>query len=106
MVQMHQEKQSYQGYSRLCGNDILISQLQREYDICLYSVQIRGHWQAKYIFIRFLLEGIEYEYSFELNKVEILKEALYYYPNGRRSLVFSRDETKGPDKRISMNSVR
>lgn len=50
-------------------------------------------------FIRFLLEGIEYEYSFELNKVEILKEALYYYPNGRRSLVFSRDETKGPDKK-------
>nr|WP_288211122.1 AAA family ATPase [Odoribacter splanchnicus] len=50
-------------------------------------------------FIRFLLEGIEYEYSFELNKVEILKEALYYYPNGRRSLIFSRDETKGPDKK-------
>lgn len=42
---------------------------------------------------------IEYEYSFELNKVEILKEKLYY-PNDRRSLVFSRDETRGPIKRI------
>ena len=34
---------------RKCGIDILISQLQREYDICLYSIQIRGHWQTKYI---------------------------------------------------------
>ena len=50
-------------------------------------------------FIRFLLNDIEYEYSFELTQVEILKENLFYYPNGRRSLVFSRDETKGPDKK-------
>lgn len=50
-------------------------------------------------FIRFLLDGIEYEYSFELTQTEIIKEHLFYYPNGRRSLVFSRDETKGPNKR-------
>lgn len=50
-------------------------------------------------FIRFLMEGIEYEYSFTLTQTEIIKESLYYYPNGRRSMVFTRDEGKGPEKR-------
>ena len=50
-------------------------------------------------YVRFLMEGIEYEYSFSMTRTEILTEQLYYYPNGRRSLVFSRDERKGPDKR-------
>ena len=49
--------------------------------------------------IRFLMEGIEYEYSFSMTKLEIITEELYYYPHGRRSLVFARDESKGPDKR-------
>ncbi|MBR5688284.1 MAG: ATP-binding protein [Prevotella sp.] len=48
--------------------------------------------------IRFILDGIEYEYSFSLTQTEILTEQLYYYPKGRRSLVFTRDETKGSDK--------
>lgn len=50
-------------------------------------------------YVRFLLEGVEYEYSFSMTRTEILSEQLYYYPNGRRSLVFSRDESKGPDKK-------
>ena len=50
-------------------------------------------------FIRFLMEGIEYEYSFTLTQTEIIKESLYYYPNGRRSMIFTRDEGKGPEKR-------
>lgn len=50
-------------------------------------------------FIRFLMDGIEYEYSFALTQTEIIKESLYYYPNGRRSMVFTRDESKGPEKR-------
>lgn len=50
-------------------------------------------------FIRFLLDKVEYEYSFTLTKTEILMESLYYYPNGRRSLIFRRDERKGPDKK-------
>ena len=50
-------------------------------------------------YIRFMLDGIEYEYSFSATQTEILTEQLYHYPNGRRSLVFSRDETKGPDKK-------
>jgi len=50
-------------------------------------------------YVRFLMEGIEYEYSFTMTRHEILTEQLYYYPNGRRSLVFSRDESRGRDKK-------
>lgn len=49
--------------------------------------------------IRFLLDEVEYEYSFSMTKLEIITEELYYYPHGRRSLVFARDESKGPDKK-------
>jgi len=50
-------------------------------------------------YVRFLIDAIEYEYSFTMSQLEILTEQLYYYPNGRRSLVFSRDESKGPEKK-------
>lgn len=50
-------------------------------------------------FIRFILDGVEYEYSFLLTNKEIIREELYYYPNGRRSMVFVRDELKGPNKK-------
>lgn len=50
-------------------------------------------------YVRFMMDEVEYEYSFSMSRVEILTESLYYYPNGRRSLVFSRDEIKGSDKR-------
>lgn len=50
-------------------------------------------------FVRFIIEGIEYEYSFSMTRTEILTEHLFYYPKGRRSLVFSRNESKGPDKK-------
>ena len=50
-------------------------------------------------YIRFLIEGVEYEYSFTLTKTEIITEELYYYPVGRKKLVFTRDERKGPDKK-------
>lgn len=55
--------------------------------------------QPSSFYVRFLMEGIEYEYSFSMTQTEILAEHLYYYPNGRRSLVFSRDERKGPEKK-------
>jgi len=48
--------------------------------------------------IDFIYNRIEYEYSFTLTTTEILKESLYYYPNGRRAKVFVRDETKGTNK--------
>lgn len=50
-------------------------------------------------YIRFLLEETEYEYSFSVLNDEIQTESLYYYPNGRRSLVFQRDETNGGEKK-------
>lgn len=49
-------------------------------------------------YVRFLMDDIEYEYSFTMTQQEILTEQLYY-PNGRKSLVFSRDESKGPEKK-------
>ena len=54
--------------------------------------------QPSSFYVRFILDEIEYEYSFSLTQTEILTEQLYYYPRGRRSLVFTRDETKGPEK--------
>ena len=50
-------------------------------------------------YFRFLLNGVEYEYSFSFMHDEIITETLYYYPNGRKSLVFSRDESKGTEKK-------
>ena len=50
-------------------------------------------------FIRFIFEDVEYEYSFSMTQSEIVTESLYYYPNGRKAEVFSRDERKGIDKR-------
>jgi AAA15 family ATPase/GTPase len=48
--------------------------------------------------IDFIHDDIEYEYSFTLTTKEILKESLYFYPNGRRAKIFVRDETKGINK--------
>lgn len=50
-------------------------------------------------YIRFLLNGVEYEYSFSFMYDEIITETLYYYPNGRKSLVFSRYESRGTEKK-------
>lgn len=43
-------------------------------------------------FIRFVAEGVEYAYSFSLTNEEVVKESLYYYPEGRKAKVFDRDE--------------
>ena len=50
-------------------------------------------------YICFLLNGVEYEYSFSFMHDEIITETLYYYPNGRKSLVFRRDESRGTEKK-------
>jgi AAA15 family ATPase/GTPase len=49
-------------------------------------------------FIRFIVDKIEYEYSFSLSQKSIQTEALFYYPKGKRAKVFSRDESKGSNK--------
>ncbi len=55
--------------------------------------------QPSSYFIRFVTEGVEYEYAFSLNRQEIVTESLHYYPNGRIKEVFTRDERRGKDKR-------
>lgn len=43
-------------------------------------------------FIRFISNGIEYEYFFSLTRNQILTESLHYYPKGRIKEIFTRDE--------------
>ena len=50
-------------------------------------------------YIRFIIDGIEHEYSFTCTRDEIITESLYYYPKGRRALIFSRDERKAGGKK-------
>lgn len=50
-------------------------------------------------YIRFIMDGIEYEYSFTCTPDEIITESLYYYPKGRRALIFYRDERKDGTKK-------
>lgn len=46
--------------------------------------------------ISFITEGMLYEYHVKCNRVEILEENLYYYPNGaNRAGLYSRDTTYG-----------
>lgn len=57
--------------------------------------------QLSTFFIRFVNEGITYEYAFsvDLYHHRFVKESLYHYPNGRRAKIFERDENKGPTKK-------
>lgn len=55
--------------------------------------------KASEYFIRFITEGIEYEYSFSLTNERIITEKLFYYPKGRIAKVFERDERKGKSKK-------
>ncbi|MBP6977849.1 MAG: AAA family ATPase [Bacteroidales bacterium] len=50
-------------------------------------------------FIRFVINNIEYEYSFSLTRHQILTEKLFYYPRGRITRIFTRDERLGKTKR-------
>lgn len=55
--------------------------------------------KASYFFIRFVIDQIEYEYSFSLTRTEILTESLYHYPHGRRARIFERNEKSGRSKK-------
>jgi AAA15 family ATPase/GTPase len=48
--------------------------------------------------IRFVVEDIEYEYSFSFTRLGIETEKLFYYPNGRRAKIFIRNENAGKEK--------
>jgi hypothetical protein len=83
---------------------------------CLMVVQSQNHTEKTFFnfqpfkfngyskkpstfFIRFVSNGVEYEYSFSLTTDQIITENLFFYPNGRRALVFSRDEGIKGDKK-------
>lgn len=53
---------------------------------------------SKY-FIRFVLNDIEFEYSFSMFRTSIITESLHYYPKGRIKEIFTRDERLGKSKR-------
>ncbi len=57
-----------------------------------------GKKLSKY-FIRFVNNEIEYEYSFSLMQNSIVTESLYYYPKGRITKIFTRDERLGKTKK-------
>ena len=85
---------------RACVQMIFESHNYNENTIFAFTpFKFGGVGKPSKFYIRFLIEGVEYEYSFSLTKTEIITEALYYYPIGRKKLVFSRDERKGPDKK-------
>lgn len=50
-------------------------------------------------FIRFVKDTIEFEYSFELTNHQIIKESLFYYPNGRITKIYERNESAGKNKK-------
>ena len=57
-----------------------------------------GHKPSKF-FINFVVNDIEYEYSFSLMQNKVLTESLYYYPKGRIKKIFTRDERLGKTKK-------
>lgn len=46
-----------------------------------------------------ILDGIRWQYGFEINDHEVLDEYVYHYPKGRQALVFRRN---GPDQQPSL----
>lgn len=85
---------------QFCVNMIINSHNHNENVIFNFKpFKFQGFAQKPSTFrINFVNKGIEFEYSFSLNQTEILTEELYYYPNGRRAKVFTRDESAGTEK--------
>lgn len=54
-------------------------------------------------FINFVVNDIEYEYSFSVMQDKIVTESLHYYPKGRIKKIFTRDERKGKTKKDKYN---
>jgi AAA15 family ATPase/GTPase len=57
-------------------------------------------------FIRFVLKEVEYEYTFTLMQDSIMSESLYYYPKGRITKIFTRDESLGKTKKDKYSIIK
>jgi AAA15 family ATPase/GTPase len=55
--------------------------------------------KASSFLIKFVTDGIEYEYSYTLSRLKIFTESLYYFPNGKRAKIFTRDEGISGEKK-------
>jgi len=86
---------------RFCCSLVTQSHLNNENVVFLFTpFKFEGYPdKASSFLIKFVIDGIEYEYSYSLTRTKILTESLYYYPNERRAKVFLRDESiKGEKK--------
>jgi len=85
---------------RFCASMIFMSHTHNENAVFNFKpFKFDGYQNMPSLFlIRFVSNEVEYEYSFTLKLSEIITESLYYYPNGRRAKVFTRDESLGKEK--------
>jgi AAA15 family ATPase/GTPase len=85
---------------RFCCSMVTLSHLHNENTVFNFSpFKFDEYSQKESCFlIKFIVNEIEYEYSFSLTNTEIVREELYYYPNGRRAKIFTRDEKNGKEK--------
>jgi len=85
---------------RFCASMIFQSHMHNENTIFrFFPFKFEGYAQKPSSFlIRFVLNDVEYEYSFSLTTNEIISEELYYYPNGRRAKIFTRHENEHKNK--------
>jgi len=86
---------------RFCCSMVTQSHLHNENVTFLFTpFKFEGYPDKPSSFlVKFVIRGIEYEYSYSLTRSKLLTESLYYYPNNKRAKVFTRDETiKGEKK--------
>ena len=85
---------------RFCASMVFLSHTHNEDVIFNFQpFKFSGFSQKESRFsISFVIKGIQYDYSYSLTRNEILSEELFYYPNGRRAKIFTRDEKAGNDK--------
>lgn len=85
---------------RFCNTMVFRSHMHNENTIFNFKpFKFDGytHKPSKY-FIRFVSNGIEYEYAFTLTTTQIIEESLHFYPKGRIKEIFTRNENLGKEK--------
>ena len=90
---------------RFCAIMILNSANHNENTVFNYQkFKFSGYThKPSYFFINFVVDNIEYEYSFSLMQNKIINESLFYYPKGRIKKIFVRDEKAGKTKKEKYN---
>ncbi len=86
---------------RFCNSMVFESHNHNENTVCNFQPFKFEGFEAKpsSYFIRFLMNGVEFEYAFSLSRTRILTESLHYYPKGRIKEIYTRDERRGKTKK-------